>query len=135
MKLVDGNLNSANYQTMLEENLIPSVKQKCGKIGLLQDNAPCHNSSSTKAWLAHKKIDFLPHPSRSPDLNIMENVFGWMARGIYENGTQFSSLQELKTALTSCFNTLPASVCKKCIISMPDRLCDILLKNGSHTRF
>ena len=35
MKLVDWDLSSANYQTMLEENLIPSVKQKCRKNWIL----------------------------------------------------------------------------------------------------
>ena len=40
MKLVDGNLNSANYQTMLEENLIPSVKQNVEKIGFFSKITP-----------------------------------------------------------------------------------------------
>lgn len=90
-------LNSEGYQKMLEEHLLP-LKQQFGrkKWQFQQDNAPCHASRSSMKWFGDKNIDVLPWPSRSPDLNPIENIWGYLSRQIYANNKQYSTVAELK---------------------------------------
>ena len=41
----------------------------------------------------------LDWPARSPDLNIIENVWGILARDVYENARQFDNVKLLREAI------------------------------------
>ena len=68
---------------------------------LVQDNAPIHASMSTRDWLKSNNVPLIQWPSNSPDLNPIENLWGHISRQLYENGTQFHSVRELKSKLLS----------------------------------
>ena len=55
------------------------------------DNDPKHKANSTCHWLQQKKV--LEWPSQSPDLNIIEPLWGDLKRAIH--GRQPKNLQEL----------------------------------------
>lgn len=65
-----------------------------GKYYFQQDNAPIHNSKSTKEFFERKKIQLIEWPAKSPDLNIIENVWHMLANMVYEN-KQYSNKEEL----------------------------------------
>ncbi|GBO38638.1 hypothetical protein AVEN_47427-1 [Araneus ventricosus] len=67
------------------------------------DNAPTHTSSATKNYLNSKNVSVLEWPPMSPDLNLIENVWGIMPRKVYENGGQFYSVNALKTSTESAW--------------------------------
>uniref|UniRef100_A0A673CA44 Tc1-like transposase DDE domain-containing protein n=1 Tax=Sphaeramia orbicularis TaxID=375764 RepID=A0A673CA44_9TELE len=48
-------------------------------------NAAGHNARLTKDFFREKNITLLDHPACSPDLNPIENIWGWMAREVYKN--------------------------------------------------
>ena len=52
-----------------------------------QDNAAIHNSKLTKSWISQQKINVLKWPSKSLDLNPIENVWGYLARGLSKRKT------------------------------------------------
>uniref|UniRef100_A0A3P8U0I5 Tc1-like transposase DDE domain-containing protein n=1 Tax=Amphiprion percula TaxID=161767 RepID=A0A3P8U0I5_AMPPE len=58
----------------------------CGNSWVFQqDNAAVHNARLTKDFFRENNITLLDHPACSPDLNPIENIWGWMAREVYKN--------------------------------------------------
>ena len=71
-----GSINSEKYISVISEKLLPFLKLKNYR-GMVfqQDNAPPHTSKITKAFFVEKKVEVLPWPPFSPDLNPIENLW------------------------------------------------------------
>lgn len=63
------------------------------------DNASIHTSRATKTFLQDRNFDVLDWPTCSPDLNPIENLWGWLVRRVYANGKQFDRVSELQSAI------------------------------------
>ena len=64
------------YREILANNLLPSVRAlKMGGGWVFQhDNHQKNTARATKEWLCKKQLKVLEWPSRSPDLNPIENL-------------------------------------------------------------
>ena len=92
-----GKMNSKSYQETLESYLFPNASNLThGNFILMQDNAPPHRSRSTSNWLTVNRVEKFDWPPYSPDLNPIENLWGWLVRKVYANGRQFDSVDEIK---------------------------------------
>lgn len=101
----------------------------------MQDNAAIHNSKYTRDWLNSKNIDVLNWPARSPDLNIIENLWGHLARKVYANGRQYNNLIDLKSAIEYEFYNIDICYIQKLFDSIPNRIFDLILAKGSHINY
>jgi hypothetical protein len=129
--------NSEVYQELLEANLLPFIQQLGGgNWTFQQDGARVHTSESTMNWLQAKNIDVLPWPAMSPDLNPIENLWGTLARAVYDNGRrQFDTVQELRATIVSKWAAIEQSVLETLILSMPNRIFEVIRLNGGSTKY
>ena len=131
LAIVSGRLDSTKYQALLSNHLLPFLRtMELENAFFQQDNAPCHRSLCTKAWFRRHGINLLEWPSLSPDLNPIENLWGILARAIYSNGRQFSTVTELKTAIITEWNGVDSTVLKKLSESMKKRMFELAKNRG-----
>lgn len=128
-------MNSAMYLEVLEDCLIPFSEEFLDEEFIFQqDNAAIHVSRESKAWFEAKKIELLDWPARSPDLNPIENLWGIMARRVYENGRQFATVQELEVAIRNVWREIRVELLETLVNSMPNRLFEVVRRNGKQLK-
>ncbi|GBL88061.1 hypothetical protein AVEN_133718-1 [Araneus ventricosus] len=91
---------------------------------------PLNTSNATKNYLNSKTVAVIEWPPMSPDLNLIENVWGIMSRKVYENEGQFYSVNALKTTIESAWYILESEILQTLIMSMEKRVYNVILKNG-----
>ena len=113
---------------VLAASYIPNHKR--GQI-LQQDGALLHTSISTSKFLKAKKIKVLQDwPAQSPDMNIIEHVWGRMKEEAWKMKPK--NLDELWEACKTAFFAIPDDFINKLYESLPNRMDAV---HGSHTRY
>lgn len=120
-------LNSQRYTIILQNNLLPFFERN--QI-FQQDNASPHVSRESKQWFAEQNITVMDWPSKSPDLNIIENVWGLMIRDVYNDGRQYNDLDELETAIRVAWENITQEKISRLILTMNKRLFDCIRLQG-----
>lgn len=119
----EGNVDSHYYCQVLEDALLPDVREKFGDDWtLVHDNAPINTSHYTRNWMESNDIDLLDWPPHSPDLNIIENVFGEMVRRMYGDGKIYANLDALREGIEECWDALDHTYIKNLYSSIHRRL-------------
>lgn len=133
---VDQKMTGIHYKTMLE-SAFEDLKEMFGPIPFIfqQDNAPIHNSRIVKEWIQNQGVELMSWPPYSPDLNIIENVWGWLTRKVYEGGKQFATKEELKCEIRRAWDDISLNYLKSLYDSMETRMFHVISKNGGHTNY
>ena len=134
--VLDGRQTSSDYIELLEVQKINFQEMFNGQQWILQqDNAPIHTARRVKQWFTHNSVEFLEWPAVSPDLNIIENLWGWLSRTIYAAGTQFHNREELIAAIEDAFEKISLDDVQSLYNSLPNRLFEVVRNNGGPTRY
>ena len=74
-------------------------------------------------------------PANSPDLNLMENLWGILCRTVYADGKQYNNVGELRTSIISVWENVNVSVMQKLVNNICDRVLKLVVKQGSFTGY
>jgi transposase len=129
----DGNLDSERYRSILEVVLLPYIDEiNEHEYIFQQDNAPCHRAKDTLDFLEKEKIDVLPWPSQSPDLNLIENLWSIVKRKLK---SQYRDLSAMKSDIRRIWEAIDFPVIKSMYDSIPYRLQYVIRTKGGPTAY
>lgn len=94
-----------------------------------------HTSRIAQAWFAENEIEVLPWPSRSPDCNPIENIWGYIVKKIYKYDFRPNNREELIAAIQQEWATLTPQYTQTLAQSMNRRLASVIQQNGAPTKY
>lgn len=98
---------------------------------LVQDNATIHTSKCTTRFLRENKIDVVHWASKSPDLNIIENLWHLLKLIVYQNMRHYRRIIDLENAIRKAWDTITVDKdIKPLVDSIPKRLEIVIKKKG-----
>ncbi len=93
---VPNTMNAQRYVRLLEDHLEPFGDGKHPNwFRLQQDNAKSHTAKITDQYFMEAGVSVLSWPSRSPDLNPIENLWAQVVRDVYSNFRHFDCEDDL----------------------------------------
>lgn len=98
------------------------------------DNDPKHMGKILKAWFQMEPIEKMEWPAQSPDLDPIENLWGYVKRRLGKLPKP-KNKEELFQNVQAAWGSIPSSDCQKLVGSMPRRCKDVLRLKGSTTKY
>lgn len=140
LKRVEGSLNAARYQEIVLNDIEQLGQRYAGRFAtrrsnwtLMQDNAPAHSARSTRQFLANRNINILDWPGNSPDLNPIENVWGYVQARIPQ--VPFRRANDLWEAINESWADVPLCYVRTLIESLPERIAAVIKSKGHPTQY
>ncbi len=94
---------------------------------------PTHTAKASKSWFNDHGVSVLDWPANSPDLNLIENLWGIVKRKMRD--TRPNNADELKAAIKETWASIPPQQCHKLITSMPRRIEAVIKAKGVPTKY
>lgn len=138
MVLCEGRMNSEKYTAVLETALAPSITKIYGDtnsegVKFQQDNATCHKSAHSMAWMNKNGVDLLDWPPQSPDLNPIEHIWSILKKKIRRYS--ITNKTTLLTALKNEWAKITPDQCLKLIETMSKRVAAVIKSKGGPTKY
>lgn len=137
------NICTEEYGYVLTETLLPEGQRIFSGQGmscwtLQQDNDPAHGRAAgvLRGWSEKQRSNatLLPNwPPNSPDLNLIENVWGYVQAKVDGMGCQ--SFEEFKDAVHQQFKAVPKPMLNNLYKSMSSRLAGVVKQGGDKTKY
>ena len=134
LEFIHGKVDGEYYKKIVERRVLPLANVFKGQTWFFQqDNAPVHTSKLVKNFMESKKLKVIQWPSKSPDLNPIENVWAIMKRRVADRDPKNTS--ELEAAISEVWNNLEQGIIDNCVRSMTSRLSELQEKKGNKINY
>lgn len=136
LEFVTSKMKAETYKSLLQKafphytNIFHTIKWT-----YQHDNAPIHTARVVKEWIKAQNVNLLEWPPYSPDLNIMENVWGLLSRKVYEGGRQFDCKETLVAAIKLAWTTISLQILENLYSSLPNRVFEVISNKGGFTHY
>ncbi|GFV79607.1 transposable element Tcb2 transposase [Trichonephila clavipes] len=128
-----GSVNGTRY---CNEILLPYLRVFRGAMGLqfllMDNNAPCHRTVAAEQLLESEYIERMDWLARSPDLNLIEDVWDFLGRRLAARTLPPVTIRELRLALQDEWAAMPQQLIDTLILSMGRRCETCLAVRGDH---
>ena len=102
-KVLQRDFKSPKYIDLLSKTVVPICKLNYGSTyWFQQDNSRIHTAKIVKEWMTNAHFPIIEWPARSPDINIMENVWKMLQDIIYDRSS-ISTVGDLKEEIVKAF--------------------------------
>ena len=123
--------------THAREHLFPQLvvnPRSIEHIRLLHDNAPAHKAKHTRHAFRRSRIHTVEnYPPSSPDLNLIEHIFGWMKRRVRADAPR--DKRELALSVARAWAAYAQHSIQKMILRYRLRLRQVIRKHGWSTHY
>lgn len=134
---VNGHIDRHEYIRILQDHLIPSAaeifRQPAPNFVFQHDNAPPHTARDTVAWLAQQNFQTMMWPPYSPDMNIIETVWGLIMQKLKNNPPQ--DIPTLRNRVMQHWAEITPQYLGRLFGSLPRRVATLLRVRGYPTKY
>ena len=135
---IDGRMDGQLYVDILEDDLLKSIDwfgKNPQDIIFQQDNHPKHTCKKAKDWFEQHQMTVMEWPAQSPDLNLIEHLWGSLKRRLADYDKAPTSIKELWERVQVEWEAISEQECQGLVESMPDRIQAVLQAKGGYTKY
>lgn len=133
---VSKKMDSQLYTAILEEHLLgPADELYPNGYTFQQDGASPHTAKASSEWFFEHGVAVLDWPSKSPDLNVIENLWGDLVLEVYKNFKEYNNELELLGAVKKAWKNVTIERCEKLVDSMKNRCISVIEGKGKMTKY
>jgi len=130
---ITGRITANEYLDILNDKVLTMASILLPNTAIFQDdNAPIHTAKKVQSRFEEHQniIKHLPWPAQSPDLNIIQPLWGVLEQRIRNRFPSPTSLKQLADALVQEWDNIPLETIQTLYESIPRRIAAVLKANG-----
>jgi transposase len=117
--------------------MLPSVTHVFGERNFIFQDGNCrvHRARVVREFLDEQGVRTLPWPSKSPDINPIENIWGRMTSIMYKNESRSNTVEQLQQKIVDTRHEISPEYTRELVSSMPRRLQMVIDDNRAMTKY